>query len=461
MNELELKQVLEFLSKEQNVAKIRAQLIDYHPYDLASIIKSLEKEQRLKIYQAFNNEELADIFEYLDEEDTVLYLEEMNIKKGAKVLTNMEVDDAADVLNEMDDDDLANAYLEEMNTADKDELNYLTTHEEDTAGSVMTTNYIEIDAKMDVRDAMRRLVKEADETEVINPLFVCEDGNLKGIIALKDLIIARTPNKIEDIMETNIISVQVDEDINAVTQKIQDYDIYACPVLDGEKLVGIITIDDALDEVVDDFVEDYGKMAGVTNDIDEKTSVFKNMMKRIPWLICLLIISLLISNITSQFENVIVTVTIFAFFQSMIFDMAGNVGTQSLAITVRSLGHHELDSAKQIFHHLWKELRVIVINSLILGCLAFGTSYIFMLINNDNQQLVEWLVALIIAGSMSITLTISGMLGSIIPIMLNKIKIDPAVASGPLITTLSDTISILVYFGLATAFMNIIMGGAM
>lgn len=460
MDELDVKMLIEQIHNEKDLTMIRNRLLEYHPYDLAVIFKNLEEEDRIKVRQVLNPKELADIFAYLDEEDTIHYLEEMNLKEGARVLTEMESDDAADILNEMEEEGQAESYLEVMDKENQSELSYLTQHEENTAGSVMSTNYIELDIHMDIREAMKTLVREADETEVIDPLFVCEEGKLKGIVALKDLIIARAPFQIDKLMDTNFIYSEVTEEISSVTKKIQDYDIYAMPILDNEKLVGIITIDDALDEVVDEITEDYERMAGVTNDIDEQTSIFKNMMKRIPWLVCLLVVSLLISNITSQFEDVIVQVTIFAFFQSLILDMAGNAGTQSLAVTVRSLGRHELDTKKGIRRHLGKEFLTVFVNGLILGILAFVTSFLFMVLQPNSGEFKEWLVAFIIAGSLSFSLIVTGMFGSLVPIFFHKIKIDPAVASGPLITTLSDTISILIYFGLATAFMGMIhIGG--
>ncbi|MCI6716459.1 MAG: magnesium transporter [Mollicutes bacterium] len=458
MNELTVKTLINQIHKEQDFVNIHKILIDYHPYDVADAFKRLDEEDRKKIYKALSSTELADIFEYLDEEDAVKYLEEMNLTEGAKILNQMESDDAADVINEMSEEGLDKYYLDVLPAEDRNELDTLAKYDEDTAGSIMGTNYIELNTTMDVKDAMRKLVLEANESEVIDPLFVTSDGILKGTINLKDLIIARSPLTIDKIIDKNFIACNVNDEISTVTKKIKDYNLYAIPVLDNDKLVGVITIDDAIDEVVDEIKEDYGMMAGVTSDIDEQTSIFGHMLKRIPWLICLLALSLLISNITSQFEEVIVEVTIFAFFQSLIFDMAGNAGTQSLAVTVRSISRHEMDNGKGIRRHLGKEFLTALITSCILGVITFITSFIYMLIRNDSMY-VEWLVALIIGGSLSISLLLTEMLGAVVPVFFHKIKVDPAVASGPLITTLSDTISIVVYFGLATAFMSMVVVG--
>ncbi len=457
MTDLEIKNLIEKIDVEKSPANLRKLLIDYHPYDLATIFKELSEQSRKLFYSTFDEKELADIFEYLDEEDAVKYLQEMNLQKASSVINEMEPDDAADVMSAMEDDNMQ-SYLAEMPKEDAQELGELVKYDDDTAGSVMSTNYVELSTKMDVKDAMKHLISVANELEIIDPLFICENDILKGYIDLKDLIIARSPNKMEDIMNPNVISCEVNDDIGMVIKKIKDYDINAIPVTDNGKLVGIVTVDDAIDEAIEDIKDDYSKMVGVTSDIDETTNIFKNMLKRLPWLICLLVASLLISNITSTFEEVIVQVTIFAFFQSLVFDMAGNAGTQSLAVTVRSISKHEMDTKKGVFKHLGKELLTAVITSVILGILTFGMCYLYLLIKND-KTVVYWLVSLIISGSLMISLLVTEMLGAIIPLFFYKIKVDPAVASGPLITTLSDTISIVIYFGLASLLLSHIMVG--
>ncbi len=454
MNQLDINKIIMKIDENQTTVNLRKLLNDYHPYDLALIFSEFDDKKRKLFYQAFKPEEIADVFEYLDDEKVVEYLEELNLTVGAKILNEMETDDAADVLNEMAEPTLVKHYLDIIPEENRAELNYLTKHDENTAGSIMSTNYIELEVEMDVKEAMKKMVSEANDSELIDPLFVCDKGILKGIITLKDLLIARSPKKIKDIMDgSNLIYCNVFDDINTATKMIRDYNLQALCVVDHMKLVGIITIDDAIDEVVEDVTEDYNKLATVNEEQTKKMGIFRNIFHRIPWLVILLVISLLVSNITSAFEHVIVEVTIFAFFQSMIFDMAGNAGTQSLAVTVRSIGKHELDTKTNIFKHLGKEFITALTTSLILGIITFITSYIYMLIRSD-QNLVKWLVATILSCSLFLSLLVTEMLGAIVPLFFHKIKIDPAVASGPLITTLSDAISILIYFGLATIFLS-------
>lgn len=460
MKKVLIKKLTEQIKKETDLKKLHKLILDYHPYDIAIIFKNLLKEERIKIYNALSAEELADIFEYLEESIAVKYLEEMNVGDGTKIINEMETDEAADILNEMSEEGIDQYYLGKMSISNSNRLNKLVKYKSNVAGSIMGTNYIEVNVGTSIKETMKKLVKLASETEVIDPIFVVDNKKLVGTIELKKLIIARFYQTIDEITDYNVIYCNVDDEINNVTKMLQDYNLLALPVVENQELIGVITIDDAIDEAVDDLHEDYDMMAGVTGEIDEKRSIFSQVLNRLPWLIALLIVSLLISNITSKFENVIVEVTIFAFFQSMIFDMAGNAGTQSLAVTVRNISREDLNTGKKIRHHLGKELLTSCIIGLILGSITFITSYAYMLIWNKGVY-VEWLVALIIAVSLMISLIVTEMLGTLIPIFFNKIKIDPAVASGPLITTLSDTLSILIYFGLASFFMNyVLIGGA-
>lgn len=458
MKKILIKKLIEQIKKENDLKKLRKLIIDYHPFDVSKTFEVLSKDERIKIYKCLDYSEIALIFEYLDENLAIKYLEEMNVFEGTKIINEMAQDEAADILNEMSDG-LDKRYLDNMSKLDSNHLNELIKYEDDVAGSIMGTDYIEIEIGSTIKDTMKKLVSMAPVVEVIDPLFVVDNHKLIGAIELKKLIIARSYQSIDEITDYNVISCNAFDEISNVTKKFEDYNLLALPVTRDNLLVGVITIDDAIDEAVDDLHEDYDMMAGVKAETEGKTNLFSVVLSRIPWLITLLIVSLLISNITSKFENVIVEVTIFAFFQSMIFDMAGNAGTQSLAVTVRNISREELNTSKKIRHHLGKELLTSCLIGLILGSITFITSLLYMLITSKGIY-VEWLVALIISLSLMLSLIVTEMLGALIPIFFNKIKVDPAVASGPLITTLSDTLSILIYFGLASIFLNfIIMGG--
>ncbi|NLD27008.1 MAG: magnesium transporter [Acholeplasmataceae bacterium] len=443
--------IKELIEQENNLHELRSQLIKFHPYDLAQVFTELEPEDRLKIYASLNDQELADLFSYLEEDDSADYLEELDLKKGAAVLEKMESDDAADILKELDDEKQVQEYLNLLDGEVRDDLSYLSRQDEKTVGSLMTTNYIEIPSQVDVKEAMRILIKEANETEVIDPLYVCEDKKLVGIISLKDLIIARGPQLIKDIMKTNLVSVDVQEDVVDAALKIRDYGITTLPVLDKGELVGIITIDDAMDIIEDDASAHYGKFAGIVHDIDDETNVFKTLRKRLPWLLGLLALSFLISTLIDSFEGVIKQVTALVFFQSLILSMAGNISTQALAVTIRGLSYGDT-SGKPVA--LFKEFKIGLINSLLLGLLAFVVAYLFLFITKSDAN--RLLVAGILAFSMFLALNCSAFLGVMIPIFFSKIKIDPAIASGPLLTTLNDIASVVIYYGLASIFFRLL-----
>lgn len=456
MEEL-LEKIKEIITHEDYKKDLQELFEQYHPYDFANIFKELNDQERQAIYESLSEEQLADLFEYLDEEAAAEYIKEMSYAQGANILNEMEVDDAADVLNELEENDEADAYLQHMDADDAATLNYLKERKEDTAGSIMTTNFIKVDLGSDVKSAMKKLGYEASDAEVIDPLFVCEDDKLVGVLSLKDLIIARTPCLVDDIMDSNFIYADVDEDTISVSNKISNYDIYALPILDEGKLVGIVTMDDALDVASDALTEDLSMMATADVESEKEEPIWRNILNRLPWLIVLLIFSLLISNLTEKFEGIIKNITVLWFFNTMILDMAGNAGTQSLAVSVRHLGRNDLDSGKKVIKYIFREFLVVFLMALILGAISFGISLLFIIILKYNQSVNVYVTAGIIAGSLSITLMFTGILGSIVPLLINKMHIDPAVASGPLITTINDVLAMLIYFGLAYIFYDYIV----
>ncbi|MFA6611912.1 MAG: magnesium transporter [Bacilli bacterium] len=439
-------QILDLVKHESSVFKLSQSLKQYHPYDIAKAFLDLTIEERKKIYHALSHEDLADVFEYLDEVDAAVFLKEMDVEHGSSVLGEMETDDAVDIINELEED--AASYLENLAFEDKKTLNYLRTYEEDTAGSIMTTNFLEVNADWDVKEAMKYLIAEADEAEIVDPLFVSRNNQLVGVLDLKKLIIARTPKKIAEIMSEDFSFVTTNDSIVEASNKISNYDTYALPVLENQKLVGIITMDDALDVIQDESDEDLEKMASIGEAKEGKATLFKTLATRIPWLVILLVLSSFVANVIGIYEHVIKQVTVLVLFQTLILDMAGNLGTQSLAVTIRSLGRNELDSRTKMRRYFFKEFKISLINSFLLGILAFIVSYVFLLIN-DNGTIDHAMISLIVCLSIFISLILSGLFGTTIPILFSKLKIDPAVASGPFITTLNDLISVMIYFNLA------------
>jgi len=455
MNEITVfDKIYNIIVEETNLKILHEKLLEYHPFDIANVFTELDITHRQKIYKSLGNKELSYLFSYLELDEVILYLNELKPSKIAAILEEMEVDDATDIIKEMDNSEQVQMYLKMISTEARDEINDLSAYKEDVVGSLMTTNYIKINSNIDVKEAMKVLISEADETEIIDPIYVSDNNRLVGILNLKDLIIARSPKLINEIMKTNFISVDVFEDTVDAVRKMHNYGIKTLPVLKYEKQVGIITIDDAIDVIRDEATFNYGHLAGVVSDIDEEASVFKSLFKRLPWLLILLVMILLVSIVISSFEGVIKQVTVLVFFQTLILGMAGNFGTQSLAVTIRGISRNDYPNNKQLQKHFFKELRIIFINTIICSLIAFIVCYVFLYFKNpENINII--LVALVVSLSMSITLIISGLIGVLMPIFFDKIKIDPAVASGPFVTTIIDIASIVVYFNIASLLLNL------
>jgi magnesium transporter len=445
MNEELLNQLKVIVQETSDATSLQNKLMAFHPYDLAQAFLEFDSQMRQKLYSLLTSEQLADIFAYTESEDTAEFLQEFDFKKGASVLSEMESDDASDVLKEVEQEQ-AQKYLQQIESEAKEDLTYLATHLEDTAGSIMTTNYIALNGDIDVKQAMKSLIKEANESEIIDPIYVLAEEKLVGIVSLKDLIIARSPKMLKDIMDSNLIFAQTSDKAIEAVNKINDYGLDSLPVLEDGKMVGIITIDDAIDVMDEESNEDYSLFAGMGSSIKE--TLLSNLSKRLPWLLALLVLSMLVANAIQIFEDVIKQVTILIFFQSMILDMAGNAGTQSLAVSIRSIDKKELENAKNRRSHFLKELRINFFNGLILSAFAFVVCFSFLTIKNTPNINIP-IVAMIIAFALAISIMISGIFGSLLPMTLNRLGIDPSVASGPFITTLNDIVSTLVYFGLA------------
>ena len=451
-----LKNIIEDIENKDG-QDLKNAILDYHPYDVANALKEVDDELRDKVFSLLSPGEAADIFEYYETDEAAEILEDFDAKKSSEIISNMELDDAVDVLNEIDEDKKE----EIVQNIDKDvkaDILEVAKYDDNMAGSIMTDNYLSLDVAMNVGQAMQKVVKESNEQEVIDILFVLDGDNLVGTIELRDLIIARKMEHIVDLMDKNFKSIEATEDITEATDIIREYNLLALPVLEDKKLLGIITIDDAIDVVDEMNKDDYDKMAGI---VGENTISFKDVIKsRLLWLIILLALSFIVSSVMDGFSQIIASITPLVFFQSLILDMGGNAGTQSLATTVVEISGNELDSKKKVGKHLWKELRAGLINSVILGLAAFLLSFVFILARGISVEGISSVsLSLVIGLAMACALIISNFIGSLIPIILYKVHIDPAVASGPFITTLNDIISVSIYYTLA--YLILIVGGGL
>lgn len=385
------------------------------------------------------------------------HLWDKNLQEAAKVLSLMEVDDAVDVLDEVDD--ATKKQVVDMLPEDAgNDIQMILSYEENEMGSRMTTNYIAIRRGIDIRQAMRELVSQAGENDNIGTVYVLDESDkYYGAIDLKDLIVARENDTLESIINTTYPFVTDHEKIEDCIDELVDYAEDSIPVLSETKeLLGVITAQDVVEAVDDEMGEDYAKLAGLTDEEDLRETTKESMKKRLPWLIILLFLGMGVSSVVGAFEAVVAVLPIVMCFQSLILDMAGNVGTQSLAVTIRVLMDENL-TGKQKLHLVWKEMKVGFVNGLLLGSLAFVFIGIYIACFKHNAWLQAFLISGCVGVSLMVAMVISSLVGTLIPIFFHKIKIDPAVASGPLITTVNDLVAVVTYYGLAWLFLIQIM----
>lgn len=431
------------LSKEE----LLEQLSDYHENDIAGAIEQLTEEERKKLYPLLGDELIAEIFAYIDHPDQ--YLSELPSGTAVKVLSNMDSDEVVDILEEMEDDrkERIVSLLDEETGTD---VKLILSYEDDEIGSKMTTNFIKIKNNLTIRQAMRELVQQAGENDNISTIYVA-DANDKfyGAIDLKDLIIARDGTDLESLISTSYPYINDHEKISECIERIKDYAEDSIPVLsDDDEILGVITSQSIVEVVDDEMGDDYAKLAGLIaeEDLQEKTT--ESMKKRLPWLIALLLLGIVVSSVVGMFETVVAVLPIVMCFQSLILDMAGNVGTQSLAVTIRVLMDDNLTTAQKL-GLVAKEMKVGLANGLFLGAIAFAFIGLYIFLIKHNPIGMAFLISGCVGVSLMVAMVISSMVGTLIPMFFHKIKVDPAVASGPLITTVNDLVAVITYYGLA------------
>ena len=441
------REILEIMHGSFSKEEMLDRIADYHENDIAEAFELLSESERRIWYQMFGPEQIAEIFSYIDDPDS--YLKELPLDEAAKVLSYMDSDDAADILDEMDHSTQEKlvGLLDEESGHD---IKMILSYEDDEMGSRMTTNFIVIHNNLTIRQAMRELVQQAGENDNISTVYVLDENDkFYGAIDLKDLIIARQQDNLEDIISTSYPYVNDHEKVDECIERIKDYAEDSIPVLTQEHLlIGVITAVDIVEAVDEEMGDDYAKLAGLTAEEDLKETTAQSMKKRLPWLIILLFLGMGVSSVVGVFETVVAVLPVVMCFQSLILDMAGNVGTQSLAVTIRVLMDETL-STKQKIGLVVKEMRVGFCNGLFLGILAFVFIGCYIWLLKSNPFAHAFVISGCVGFSLMTAMVISSMVGTLIPMFFHKIKIDPAVASGPLITTINDLVAVITYYGLA------------
>ena len=442
-------ELLQIISSENPPSVIREKLDDYHENDIASIIPSLTKEERKKLYKILGVDRVSEIFTYLDDVDK--YIEELDAEKAADIIESMDADDAIDVLDELGDDK-KEEIISLMEKESVEDIQLIDSYDDDMIGSRMTTNFISVNKNLTIKQAMRKVIADAADNDNISTIYaINDDETFYGAIELRDLIRAREQTPLDEIITTSYPYVYATETVEECIEELKDYQEDSIPVLNKDNvLIGAITSSDIVEVVNEELGDDYAKFAGLTEAEDINEPLFKSMRKRIPWLLALLLLGLIVSSIIGRFQAPVMTagLALLYSFQSLILDMSGNTGTQSLGVTIRVLNEEGFEGKKK-FLYVLKEMRVALCNGLIIGSLAFTFIGLYLFLIDKQPAYYAFEISACIGISLITAMLIAGLDGTLIPMLFKKIGIDPAVASGPLITTINDLIAVCTYYGLS------------
>jgi len=447
------------LSIQETLEKILRQVKEgRHPSDLVDLIDELNDDQRKELFELLSDEEAALIIQEMEEFDRVSLLKLLTRHRASAILKEMAIDDATDLLRELPPEEAKEllALIEE----EADEIRGLLKYPEDTAGGIMTTDFISLPEDIPVEEAIIRLREVAPEAETIYYVYVVDSqSKLSGVLSLRDLIAAQDGTLLKEIMYRNVISVPADMDQEEVARIVARYDLLAVPVVDDDqRLLGIITVDDILDVIEEEATEDIYHLAGTgevegLNILDAPT--FLLARRRLPWLLICLLGGMLSGSVIGVFEETLQSIVILAVFIPVIMDMGGNVGTQSSTIFVRGLATGEI-SPRDIWKYFFREVKVGltigITNGAILGLAALLWKGI------PAFGLPEGLMLGLVVGlALFFTITLAAIIGTLVPIIFNYYGIDPAISAGPFVTTIKDVTGLLIYFYTASIFFKLLL----
>lgn len=436
------------LIENKKVNQLHEKLENMNSADFPTLFEELDEEKVIVIYRLLSKEKASEVFAELDSDVQESLINTLTDKELKSIMDQLFMDDAADLIEEMPAN-VVKRILKNINPENRKIINELLNYPEDSAGSIMTVEFVDLKENMTVQEAFDRIKKIGLKKETVYNCYVTDaKRKLLGTVELKDLLVSEREELIKDIMDTNTITITTIMDKEEVAKKFDKYNFMALPVVDKEeRLVGIVTIDDAIDVMQDEVAEDFEKMAAMqpTEDSYFKTSVFTHSKNRIIWLLFLMLSSIVTGTIISRYEEAFAAVPILVAFIPMLMDTGGNCGAQSSTLIIRGLANDEI-RIKDFFRVWWKEIRVAVVVGIILACV----NGIRIIMQYHDLQL-----AYVIGITLVITVIISKSLGCILPILAKKLKLDPAIMAAPLITTIVDTCSVLVFFNVAVMIMKI------
>ena len=449
--------ILELIANKQ-YGELRKQLSEMNPADIAVIFEEIPEKELAVIFRILPKELAAEVFVEIDSDMQQLLIEAFSDKELREVMDELFMDDTVDIIDEMPAS-VAKRILKQTDAATRKMINHLLAYPDECAGSIMTTEYIDLKKDMTVDEAFDRIRKIGFDTETIYNCYVTDRSrHLLGIVTVKDLLLNKKDCIINDIMEENIIYANTLDDQEEVVGLFEKYDVLALPVVDKEnRLVGIITVDDAIDVMQEEASEDIEKMAAIlpSEKTYLKTGVFETFKARIPWLLFLMISATFTGAVISGYEDKLTQFAALIAFIPMLMGTGGNSGSQSSVTVIRALSLGDIEF-EDIWRVIWKELRVSLVSGIVLGAVNFIKIYLidYLLLNNLDKS-VALPEMIIVCLTLVLVVIVAKLVGCILPILAKRINLDPAVMASPLVTTIIDAFSLIIYFGIASAVLGI------
>lgn len=442
-------EILELIGQKQYSA-VRAELSEWNEADIAQILEEIESiEQRVKVFRILPKSIAADVFAYLPIEVEQEIITSITDVEATNIINNLMADDAADLMEEMPAG-VVKKLLANVTSEQRRDINHLLRYPDDSAGSIMTVEFVDLKASLTVAQAIERIRRTGVDKETINIAYVLDkERHLIGTVALRYLLLHNEDEVIGDFMNDNIISVNTLTDQEEVAKLMSKYDFTTMPVVDNEeRLVGIVTVDDIIDIMTEEATEDIEKMAAIlpTDKPYSRTTVFETWKKRIPWLLLLMISATVTGKIITHYENALGTYVVLTSFIPMLMDTGGNAGGQASVTIIRGLSLNEIEFA-DIFRVIWKEIRVAVLCGITLAIANFAKVLII-----DHVTIT---VAFVVCLTLILAVLIAKIVGCTLPMLAQKAGFDPAVMASPFITTIVDALSLMIYFAIATRLLNI------
>lgn len=447
---LDIETMREYIENKQ-YAKIRSEIVEMNEADIAAMLEELELpgKELIQVFRMLPKTIAADVFSFLSIELEQTIITMLTDREAATIIDNLFADDAADLMEEMPAN-VVKRLLAQTTPETRRDINHLLQYPEDSAGSIMTVEFVDLKEDYTVAQAIERIRKVGIDKETINTCYVTNQyRKIKGTISLRMLLLSNTSDRIGDLMEENVITISTLMDQEEVSRQFQKYDFDAMPVVDSEqRLVGIITVDDVMDIIEQEATEDIEMMAAITPTDKPymKTTVFETFKKRIPWLLFLMISATFTGKIIQSYEAALASYAVLTMYIPMFMDTGGNAGGQSSVTIIRSISLGEVQF-RDMFRIIWKEIRVATLCGVTLAIVNFGK---LLLIDHVGTQ-----VAMIVCLTMIVTVLVAKLVGCTLPMLAKKIGFDPAVMASPFITTIVDAVSLVIYFQIATRMLGI------